>query len=427
MDSGEIWQLIALVILLVLSAFFSSAETALTTVNKFRIKALIDEGNKQAVTVDKVISDSGKMLSAVLIGNNIVNISASSLATLLAQNLFGNYAVSLATGLLTILVLIFGEITPKTVATIHSEKLSLRYAKIIQALMWVLTPVIFLINNLAMFVMKLMGVNPGKQGLSITEGELRTLVDVSREEGVIETEEHVMINNVFDFGDATAKDVMIPRIDVTMADVKTTFPDLLELFRRERFTRIPIYEGSIDNIIGIINMKDLLLYNQNKVFDIRNFLRKAFFTYESKNLSDLMIEMKKTSVNIVIVLDEYGSTAGLITLEDLLEEIVGDIKDEYDSDEENRIVKIHENEYIVEGHISIEDINDRLGTSLNSEDYDSLGGIIIENLDRLPVVGDTVTLPDAKLTVLSLDKKRIAKVRLIKLQEEPAKEAEEPA
>ncbi len=415
MSSGEIWQLVILIVLLLLSSFFSSAETALTTVNKYRIQALIDEGNKSAIVVGKVISDSGKMLSAILIGNNIVNIAASSLATILAQNLFGNYAVSIATGILTLLVLIFGEITPKTIATIYAEKISLVYARIIYALMVVLTPIIYIVNKLALGFMMLLRIDPSKGSTSITEGELRTLVNVSHEAGVIENEERKMINNVFDFGDTEVKDIMIPRIDMVMADVNSDYKHIMDLFKEERFTRFPIYEYSLDNVIGIINMKDLLLYDQKKPFDVRDFLREPFYTYESKNLSDLMMEIKKSSVNMVIVLDEYGVATGLVTLEDLLEEIVGDIRDEYDTDEENMIVKKSDSEYIIEGHTNLEDINDKLSLSLESNDYDSLGGIIIEHLDRLPKVGDNVTIDNIKLTVLSLDKKRIAKVKLVKL------------
>lgn len=415
MSSGEIWQLVILIVLLLLSSFFSSAETALTTVNKYRIQALIDEGNKSAIVVGKVISDSGKMLSAILIGNNIVNIAASSMATILAQNLFGNYAVSIATGILTLLVLIFGEITPKTIATIYAEKISLVYARIIYALMVVLTPIIYIVNKLALGFMMLLRIDPSKGSTSITEGELRTLVNVSHEAGVIENEERKMINNVFDFGDTEVKDIMIPRIDMVMADVNSDYKHIMDLFKEERFTRFPIYEYSLDNVIGIINMKDLLLYDQKKPFDVRDFLREPFYTYESKNLSDLMMEIKKSSVNMVIVLDEYGVATGLVTLEDLLEEIVGDIRDEYDTDEENMIVKKSDSEYIIEGRTNLEDINDKLSLSLESNDYDSLGGIIIEHLDRLPKVGDNVTIDNIKLTVLSLDKKRIAKVKLVKL------------
>ncbi|MDE6232968.1 MAG: hemolysin family protein, partial [Lachnospiraceae bacterium] len=407
---------------LLLSAFFSSAETALTTANIIRIHSLAEDGNRRASITEKILNNSPKMLSAVLIGNNIVNISASSLATIFAQHMFGNYAVSIATGILTILVLIFGEIIPKTLATMFSEKLALIYSPVIYALMWLLTPVIFVINQISQFLLLLLHIDMSKRGTIITETELRTMVDVSHKEGIIETEERKMINNVFDFGDAEAKDVMVPRIDMAMADVNSSFNDLLELFQKERFTRIPIYENSTDNVIGIINMKDLLLYDKKEDFNVRNFLRKAFYTYESKKLSELMREMKKTSVNIIIVLDEYGVTVGLITIEDLLEEIVGDIRDEYDAEEEEEFKKISDTEYLIEGQMKIDDLNDHLNLNLSSENYDSVGGIIIENLDRIPAAGDSILLDNIRLTVQKLDNKRIDKVN-VKILTEKAEEA----
>lgn len=406
-------MLIILLILIILSAFFSSAETALTTVSKITIRSMIEEGNKKAIIVDKIINNQGKMLSAILIGNNLVNIIASALSTILAQNLFGQYAISFATGLLTIVVLIFGEITPKSLATLNALKLSLAYAKIIYSLMFLLTPAIFIINKMAYFFMRLMGIDPTKKMASITETELRTIVDVSHEEGIIEKEERQMINNVFDFGDAIASDVMVPKIDMTMADINSTYDELIKIFRSEKYTRIPIYQDSTDNVIGIINMKDLLLYNPEEIFDVRKYLRSAFYTYESKKLSELMMEMKKTSVNIVIVLDEYGVTAGLITLEDLLEEIVGEIHDEYDLDEDEQIKKISENIYILEGQMKIDDLNDYLGVNLSSDDYDSIGGLIIEKLDRLPTAGDKITIDSLSFKVTSMDKMRINYVELL--------------
>lgn len=412
MGPGDTLQLAILLLLLIMSGFFSSAETAFTTVNHIRIRSLAEQGNKKAKIVEKIISDFPKMLSAVLIGNNIVNISASSLATVLTQRLLGNYAVSIATGLLTLLILLFGEIIPKTLATLSAEKLSLAYSRIIYFLMWLFTPIIFLVNKISFVILTLLHIDATKKASVMTETELRTIVDVSHEEGIIENEERKMINNVFDFGDADAKDVMVPRIDMAMADVNSTYDDLITLFQQERFTRIPIYENSTDNVIGIINMKDLLLYDKKNDFDVRHFLRKAFYTYESKKLSELMREMKKTSVNIIIVLDEYGVTVGLITIEDLLEEIVGDIRDEYDSDEEEEFKKISDDEYLIEGQMKIDDFNDRIGLNLMSENYDSMGGLIIENLDRIPATGDSVLLGNLRLTVQKLDRKRIDKINV---------------
>ncbi|MBQ3584305.1 MAG: HlyC/CorC family transporter [Lachnospiraceae bacterium] len=413
MSSTEITMLLILILLMMLSAFFSSAETAFTTVSSIQIRSLIEENNKKAKLVDKIINNKSKMLSAILIGNNLVNISASALSTLLAQKMFGEYAVSFATGLLTIIVLIFGEITPKSMATTNALKLSLFYSKIIYGLMFILTPFIYIINLMSNIILRMLRIDPNAKVNSITETELRTIVEVSHEEGVIEKEERQMINNVFDFGDAVASDVMVPKVDMTMADINSTYDELISIFREEKYTRIPIYQDSTDNVIGIINMKDLLLYNPNEIFDVRNYLRSAFFTYETKKISELMMEMKKTSVNIVIVLDEYGVTSGLITLEDLLEEIVGEIHDEYDLEEEDAIREISANKYLVEGQIKIADLNDRLNLSLHSEEYDSIGGLIIEKLDRFPNPEDKVIIDNVSIRVLSMDKMRIDTVEII--------------
>ncbi len=412
MDSNDATRLIILFILLLLSAFFSSAETALTTVNKIRMRTLAEEGRKRARTVLAITDDSGKMLSAILIGNNIVNLSAASLTTSLAYS-FGGSMVAIASGILTILILLFGEITPKTMATIHSEKMSLVYAPVISMFMKIMTPAIFIINGLSIGVLFLLRVDPNAKNNVMTETELRTIVDVSHEDGVIESDEREMINNVFDLGDARAKDVMVPRVHVTFADINSTYGELIDIFREDKFTRLPVFKDTTDNVVGTINMKDLLLYDNTKGFHIQDILREAYFTYEYKNISELLVEMRKASFNIAIVLDEYGETAGLITLEDILEEIVGEIHDEYDENEEDFIQEIDEREYIVEGSTNLDDLNDRLDLDLNSEEYDSLGGFIIERLDRLPEAGDSIhTEEGIHMVVEKLDKNRIELVHM---------------
>ncbi|WP_461812669.1 HlyC/CorC family transporter [Faecalimonas sp.] len=412
MDSSVVTQSIVLIILLVLSAFFSSAETSLTTVNRIRMRSLAEEGNKRAKMVIKITEDSGKMLSAILIGNNLVNLSASSITTSIAY-VFGGSAVAIATGIITLLILLFGEISPKTVATIHSEKLSLAYAYPISFLMKISTPFIFIVNNLSRVILFILRVDPNTKNNSMTESELRTIVDVSHEDGVIESEEKEMIYNVFDMGDAKAKDVMVPRVHVTFADVESSYEELIRIFREDKFTRLPVYENTTDNVIGTINMKDLLLYDNKKEFHVRDILREAYFTYEYKSISELLVEMREASLNIVIVLDEYGETAGLITLEDLLEEIVGEIHDEYDENEEEFFKEINEHEFIVEGSMNLDDLNDRLDLGLISEDYDSLGGFIIEQLDRLPELHDEViTDSGIRLVVETLDKNRVEDVHI---------------
>lgn len=412
MDSSDVIQLIILLVLLFLSAFFSSAETAMTTVNRIRIRSLADDGNARAKTLLKITDDPAKFLSAILIGNNIVNLSAASLTTSLAYGLGGSM-VAIASGILTLLILLFGEITPKTMATIHSEKISLLYAPVISIFIRLMTPVIFIVNGLANIILRIIHVDPNANTNVMTENDLRTIVDVSHEDGVIESEEKEMINNVFDLGDAKAKDVMVPRVHVTFADVNSTYDELIDIFREDKFTRLPIFEDTTDNVIGTINMKDLLLYDNKKDFHLRDILREAYFTYEYKNISELLLEMRESSFNIAIVLDEYGETAGLITLEDLLEEIVGEIRDEYDDNEEDFIKEIGPYEYLVEGSTNLEEINDRLDLDLSSDDYDSVGGLIIEHLDRLPEAGDEITTEDGiRMIVEKLDKNRIEQVHM---------------
>ena len=414
MDSSVPIQAVTILILVLLSAFFSSAETSMTAANRIRIHSLAEQGNKRAITLEKVISNSNKMLSTILIGNNIVNIAASSLATTFTMKVFGSMYIGVATGVMTLLVLLFGEITPKTIATLKADDLALTYARPIYALMVVLTPVIYIVGKLANGILFVLRVDPNAKRDTITEHELRSMVNVGQENGVIEREEKQMIYNVFDFGDSAAKDVMIPRIDMTFIEVNSTYQELMDIFKEDMHTRFPVYEDNTDNVIGIINIKDLLLYPENEQFSIRKILREPYFTYEYKHTTDLMMEMRKASVNLAIVLDEYGSTAGLVTLEDLLEEIVGEIRDEYDEDEEEPICEIQPGrEYQVLGSAKLSDLNEALGTKLESEDYDSVGGYIIEQLDCLPREGESVTLEDGmRLVVEALDKNRIELVHI---------------
>lgn len=425
MDVGDIPQLISLVILLLLSAFFSSAETALTTVNKIRMRTLSEAGNKKADRVLRVTDDSAKMLSAVLIGNNLVNISASALATMLASRLWGNVGAGIATGVLTLLVLIFGEVTPKTMATIHADTLSLRIAWIIDLLMKVLTPVIFIVNKLSLGFLFLLRVDPNSKKSEMTEEELRTIVDVSQETGVIEDEERDMIHNLFDFGDAKAKEIMVPRIDMTFVHIDSTYDDVLEVFKATMYTRIPVYEDTTDKVVGIINMKDLLLWSsensdKQEEFSITDIMREPYFTFENKNTADLFIEMRQSSISIAIVLDEFGATAGLVTLEDLLEEIVGEIRDEYDSDELDDITRISPREFSVLGSANLDDVSDELDINLSSDDYDTIGGYCLEQLGHLPEKNEIIiTDNNILLRIDEVEDNRISKIYIkLPLEEE---------
>ena len=426
MDTPGVIQLIIVIVLVLLSAFFSSAETALSTVNRVRMRALEDEGNKRAARVNRILENYSKMLSTILIGNNIVNLSASSLATTLALRI--SLPAGIATGILTILVLLFGEITPKTWAMINSDKISLAYSGIIYRLMQVLTPVIFVVDKLANGVLRLLHIDPNKRMSQMTESELRTYVDVSHEDGVIESEEREMIYNVFDFSDALAKDIMIPRINMVTISVDADYDKVMSVFRESMYTRLPVYKEEKDNIIGLINIKDFILTEDRDSFQVQNILRDAHYTYEFKKIADLLYEMRETTKNVTFVLNEYGATEGMITLEDLLEEIVGEIRDEYDADEEELIQEVEERTFLVEGSMKLDDINDELGTTLDSEDYDSIGGIIIECLNRLPEDGEEVTLENGiHLKVQGIDQNRIKKVlmTLPELQDEEISQSEE--
>lgn len=414
MASDDAIQLLTLLILIFLSAFFSSAETSLTTANAIRLQSLADEGNRRAAVALRVKQNPSKMLSAVLIGNNLVNNFAASLTTALAIKLFGQGALGVVTAVLTVIILVFGEITPKTYAAANSEKMALTYASIIDGLMKIMTPVIFVINAICRFFLKLLHVSTDSAMNPMTEMELRTIVDVSHKDGVIEKEEREMIYNVVDFGDSQAKDVMVPRADMVTISDTASYQEILDVFRAEKYTRLPVYQNDRDNIVGILNIKDFFFCDDDAAFDVSHVMYKPYFTYEYKKTSELLLEMQKDSVSIAIVLDEYGASVGMISLEDLLEEIVGEIRDEYDEDEKDWIQKLSDHEYRIEGSVKLDDINDALGLSLESEEYDSIGGLIIETLDHLPTVNESVTTSDGiKITVEHMDKNRIETVRLL--------------
>ena len=413
MDSGDAVRLSILFILLLLSAFFSSAETAFTSVNKIRVKSLADEGSKRAKLVLSLIDNNAKFLSTILIGNNIVNIAASAITTVLAQKLFGNRAISIATGLLTLLILIFGEITPKTMASIHSEKMAFFYAPIIKFLVVVFTPLTFIVSNLARGVMFIFRINPDRSDTHMTENELLTVVDASAQDGVIESDEQEMITNVVDFGDTLAKDVMVPAINMTCVEDTISYDELIHVFASDQYSRMPVYHESRDTITGIIWAKDLLVkYDSSKVFKVSDYMREPFFTYEFKKTSELMSELKNKYKSMAIVLDEYGITAGLITIEDLIEEIVGEIRDETDTDEVDRVRRLSDTMFEASGPASLDEVNKMTGLELSSDDYDSIAGHVINLLNHLPVPGENIISDNVKYTVTATAKNRVTKVKI---------------
>ena len=424
MDSGEVLQIGIVIGLLVLSALFSLAETAMADVSKIRIRGLAEAGDKQAQMLMKVFERHGKMINTILICDTAANLAAAILITLLVTTHFGRQYVWAGAVPAAFLVLILGEIAPKTAAALYAEKLSLALAKPVYGLMVLFTPVLFLVEKLSNLVLLLFRINPKKKPEAITEEDLRTIVEVGHEEGVIESDEKKMIYNVFDFGDSVAKDIMVPRTDMACIDAEATYEEFMEVVREQMYTRYPVYEETTDHVIGIVNIKDVLLAERRKEFCIRDYLREPYYTYEYMKTADLMVELRKTQNNIAIVLDEYGATAGLITLEDMLEEIVGEIRDEYDEDEEDFIRRLGPSEYVVEASMHLDDLNDLLGLSLESEDYDSIGGFMIGMLDHLPEQGEEVTFQNLRLVADQVDGNRIDKVHIY-LTEEPKEQPEE--
>jgi putative hemolysin len=418
LDPSDAAKPIIMIILIVISAFLSASEAALRATNKYRMRSLADDDVRGAKTVCKLIEEPWKMLSAMLISISILNLSAAGLAITIAREYFLNQWIGIIFGVFILFFIVLAEITPRSISTIYAEKFSLFVGPPILLLMKLLTPLIFIMDKLSNGLMLMLGVDPKKKQVSMTENEFREILDVSHDEGFLETEERRIITNVVDFGDSLAKDVMVPRIDMAFANVDLTYDELVEAFAEDKYTRLPVYSESRDNVIGVVNLKDLFFYNGSKEdFHITDIMREAYFTYEYKKTSELLVEMRRDSIPMGIVLDEYGATAGLITIEDLLEEIVGEIRDEYDDDEEDCIQSVSDYEYIVDGNTKLDDINESLGLDIISDDYDSIAGHVIYLLDHLPEEGETVTEGNVTYTVAAIDKNRIDKVHILLNQE----------
>lgn len=382
------------------------------SLSKIRIRHLVDEKVPGAEAVSKLVENPNKLLGSILVGNNIVNIGASALATSLAIQQFGNAGVGIATGFMTLLVLVFGEITPKSLAAQHSEFISLRIVGIINFFVVMFNPIVYLLLLFTNGLIRLLGGKPGRTQPFITEDELKTMVNVSHEEGVLEVEEKEMIYNVFEFGDSQVKDVMTPRTDMISLEVGVSYEKIIETFKSEQFSRIPIYQETTDNIIGILYIKDLIFKsNENSVFDIHDYMREPYFTFEFKKITELFQELRAKHIPMAIVLDEYGGTAGIVTMEDLIEEIVGDIRDEYD-DHEKDIEVIKEDEYIVEGSTRIDELNEMIGINIESEDFDTIGGFIVGEFGYIPEVDETIEYDGIKFVVEEVDRNRIEKLRI---------------
>lgn len=375
---------------------------------------MVDEGVKGAKLVAKLTEDPNRLLGAILIGNNIVNIGASAIATSVAIKAFGEGGVGIVTVVMTILVLIFGEITPKSIAKQRSEQVSLKVSKPISVLVRVFKPLVLIFTAVSSMFIRILGFDPKASEPFITEEELRTMVGVSEEEGVLEGVEREMIFNVFDFVDAQVKDVMVQRVDVIAIDVNSNYEEIIEVIKKEQFSRIPVYDQIIDDIVGVLYVKDLIMAGESKEnFKVIDYIREPFYTFEFKKIKELFNEMKKTRNHLAVVLDEYGGTVGIVTIEDLIEEVFGDIEDEYD-DENNEIEVVKEDEYIVDGSARLDDLSDLIGVSMESEEFDSVGGLIIGELGRFPEPNEEVVLHNIRFVAEEIDtnRNRIKRVRI---------------
>jgi len=411
LDSSYTLQIIVLIFLLLLSAFFSASETALMSLSKIRIRHMVEDGVKGAKLIEKLTEDPNKLLGSILVGNNVVNIGASALATSVAMKTFGESGVGVATAIMTILILIFGEITPKSIAKQRSEGVALKVSSSVNIIVKILRPFVAIFTFISSTVLKLFGGDLNKDQPFITQEELKTMVDVGEEEGVLEEEEKEMIFNVFEFGDIQVKDVMVQRVDIVALGLDSTYDDVIDIIKEEQFSRIPVYNDSIDDIIGIMYVKDLILLNNKDNFKVQDCIREAYYTFEFKKVTELFKEMKKSRNHMAVVLDEYGGTVGIVTIEDLLEEIVGEIEDEYDElEEEIEVVK--EDEYIVDGRIRLDDLSELIGVKMESEEFDSIGGFVIGQLGRIPEPKEEVSYENMRFVVEEIDKNRIKKVRI---------------
>lgn len=394
-----------------LSAFFSSSETALMSVNKIRLQNKQEEGNRTAGVVLDLLNDTSKLLGSILVGNNLVNIGASSLATSLSIEFFGSTGVGIATGIVTFLVLVFGEITPKSLAAQRAESIALFVAKPIKFIVILLHPITTVLLKITNGLIRIFGGSGEERSPFVTPEELIALVNVGHEEGVLEEGEKVLLENVFDFKSSQVKNVMTPRTDVVAIDVEIAYEDLLSVFRDEQYSRIPVYEGTIDKIIGILHVRDFIdIKLAGAFFDVRKHMREVYWTYEYQNTTMLLQEMRKAQLYLAVVLDEYGGTAGIITLEDIVEEIIGEIEDEYDVAYED-ITPTGVGTYNIEGSAKMDDINDVLGTTLpTEEDYDTISGFIFSILGHIPEEGEELVYENTRFTIEQMDKNRIEKI-----------------
>lgn len=412
MDSSSTSQIIALVFLVAMSAVFSSSETAITSVSKIKVRQLDQKDNKNAHLLKKLHDNMQATISTILIGNNIVNIAASSIATILFTNIFHQNGALVSTVVMTVFVLIFGEVLPKTIAQYKNKSVALKFSRFIYLLTIIFKPIVKVLNLLTRLVIK-MFIGDNGDSSTLTEEELKTLVEVSEEEGVLKDQETEIMINALELKETLAVDIMTPRTSMASVDIEDAENDLREIIKNITYSRIPVYEDNIDDIIGVLHIKELAhkIIEDDHDFKIRDILKPAFYAYEYIPVVDLFKQMRAKNISISIIIDEYGGTSGLVTMEDILEELVGEIDDEYDNEKE--VTKINDNEYLVDPEMRIDEVNERFDLNLQSEKFDSIGGFVIELLDRMPKSKDEVEFENLKFIVVNVDKRKITQLMII--------------
>ena len=414
-------MIVAFLVLIMLSAFFSSAETSFMAVSKIRIKTLAEEENsRRAQLVQKLLDNNEQLLSTILVGNNLVNIAASSLTTSFVISVFGNegIGVALATGFVTLMILIFGEITPKTLASNNAEKFVLAFAPIISFFRILFMPSVFILNVFTHIMMKAFG-DMSSNGPTVTQEDLKTIVNVSHEEGVLEDDERKMLHNIFAFGETEIKEIMTPRIHVEDVKDDISYDELIDFLKNCQFSRIPVYRNEdSDDIVGVLNIKDLLLADvDQEQFDIKNYMREPYFVYEFNQISDVFEAMRKDHVTLAVVLDEYGVMSGIVSLEDIVEEIVGEIDDEYDQEDDD-VVALADNQFLLDGSLDIDEVNEECGTSFESEEFESIGGLVLGAVGGVPKINQKVVIDNGLFVIEKMEKNRIETLRLTVIEDE---------
>lgn len=423
LEIPDIWlELMGLTILLLLSAFFSSSETAFLSCRRIRIRHLKEEGNRKAELIERMMEEPDKVIASVVIGNNIVNVAASAFATSIAISLFGSRGIGIAIGLMTFLILVVGEITPKGFAVKNPERMALTFARPMYFVTKVLSPIAVGLTGVTKGLIRLTGGNL-EQSPFLTEEEFKTLLAIVEEEGSLEQEERERIFKVFEFSDTIAKEVMTPRVDMVGLDMEASLKEAKDIVVSTGFSRVPVYEENIDHIVGILYAKDLLQYQDDCNHNLQDLLRNPYFIPETKKVDELLTEMQKSKIHLAIVVDEYGGTAGMVTIEDLLEEIVGEIFDEYDVTN-IRIRKIDDQTVMLDGMVPIDEVNDLMGINLPEDGFETIGGFILDQLGRIPAEGERITFDAVDFIVFKTDGVRIMKVKARKLiQEKGSREA----